>query len=196
MEEAAVEAQEGVEAPLVADGVEAEGEQVGEQGGVESVEQIPDLIVTRNLADAEERVAVGAGGLLVHTGAGSRGRRGTGRRTWRGRRQRHRRRRSACWSRSGDRAGRRRLVGSGPGESSTGNWKQRAHFMFESGVRKVKPPETGPLLPASAAAREIEKGQTEQLLIRSGQRSLGLTAPPKGTMKSLARAALDEIVCQ
>ena len=65
-EEAAVEAQEGVEAPLVADGVEAEGEEVGEQGGVETVEQIPDLIVTRNLADAEEGVAVGAGGLLVH----------------------------------------------------------------------------------------------------------------------------------
>ena len=65
-EEAAVEAQEGLEAPLVADGVEAEGEEVGEEGGVETVEQIPNLIVTRDLADAEEGVAVGAGRLLVH----------------------------------------------------------------------------------------------------------------------------------
>ena len=51
---------------MVADGVEAEGKQVGEAGGVEIVEQIPDRIVTRNLADAEEGAAVRAGGLLVH----------------------------------------------------------------------------------------------------------------------------------
>ena len=65
-EEAAVEAQEGIEAAVVADGVEAEREQVGEQIGVETVEEIPNLPVAGNLADAEEGVAVGAGGLLVH----------------------------------------------------------------------------------------------------------------------------------
>ena len=53
-------------------------------GGVESVEQIPDRIVTRNLADAEERVAVGPGGLLVRAaleveeGGGLEGERGEG----------------------------------------------------------------------------------------------------------------------
>ena len=65
-EQAAVEAQEGVEAAVVAEGVEAEGEQVGAAVGVETVEQIADRIVTGDLADAEEGVAVGTGGLLLH----------------------------------------------------------------------------------------------------------------------------------
>ena len=65
-EQAAVEAQEGVEAALVADGVEAEGEEIGEEGGIETVEQIANTVFTRDLADAEEGVAIGAGGLLEH----------------------------------------------------------------------------------------------------------------------------------
>ena len=150
-----------------------EGEEVGEEGGVETVEQIADLVVTRNLADTEEGVAVGVGGLLVHAaleveeGGGLEEERGEGRRP------RHRRRRSACWSRYGGRAGRRRLVGSGPeGTRALGHWKRGTHFMFESGARKVKPPETGPLLPAPQRLARQKKAK----LRTTARKSLAISA--------------------
>ena len=65
-EQAAAEALEGGEGALLADGVEAEGEQVGEQSGVRTVEQIADAVVAGDGLHAEEGVAVGAGGVLLH----------------------------------------------------------------------------------------------------------------------------------
>ncbi len=65
-EQAAAEALERGEGTLLADGAEAEGEQVGEAIGVHTVEQIADPVVAGDGLHAEEGVAVGAGGLLLH----------------------------------------------------------------------------------------------------------------------------------
>ena len=175
-EEAAVEAQEGLEAPLVADGVEAEGEEVGEEGGVETVEQIPNLIVTRDLADTEEGVTVGAGRLLVHValeveeGGGLEEERGEGAGRGIGDGV------ALVGAGTGVGAGRRRLVGSGPeGTRALGHWKRGTHFMFESGARKVKPPETGPLLPAPQRLARQKKAKLRTTGKRGGNSSSGTT---------------------
>ena len=65
-EEAASETQEGLEGALVAQGVKAQWEEVAEGIGSDAVEQVADLVVAGNALDAEEGLAVGAGGLLLH----------------------------------------------------------------------------------------------------------------------------------
>ena len=64
--QAAAEAFEGGEGALRAQGVEALGEEVGEQVGVEAVEEVADLVVTGDGLHAEEGVTVGAAGLFLH----------------------------------------------------------------------------------------------------------------------------------
>ena len=65
-EQVAVEPQEGCEGAVVAEGVEAEGEEVVEGGRVATIEQIADVIVARDAVHAEEGVAVGAEGLIEY----------------------------------------------------------------------------------------------------------------------------------
>ena len=65
-EQAASETQEGLEGALVAQGVKAQWEEVAEGIGSDAVEQVADLVVAGNALDAEEGLAVGAGGLLLH----------------------------------------------------------------------------------------------------------------------------------
>ena len=65
-EQAAAEALERGEGTLLADGAEAEGEQLGEAVGVHTVEQIADPVGAGDGLHAEERVAIGAGGFPLH----------------------------------------------------------------------------------------------------------------------------------
>ena len=61
---AAVEAEEGLEGPVVAGGSEAIGKQGGEAVGVVSVEEIPNGVVTRDVLDTEQGLAIGASGCF------------------------------------------------------------------------------------------------------------------------------------
>ena len=136
--EAAVEAQEGIEGTLVAGGLQAVGKQGGEVVGVVASEEIPDVVVARNVRDPEQGLAIGASGLLQHAaleveeGGGLEEEGGEG---------------------AGGSIGEAvALVGAGPGigqgggdlaesvEDGIQGRERRPHFMFESGVRKVKSP--------------------------------------------------------
>ena len=65
-EEAALEAQEGVEGAVAGEGVEAEREEGVEGVGGAAVEQGADGVVAGDLLDAEQGLAVGAGLLVLH----------------------------------------------------------------------------------------------------------------------------------
>ena len=65
-EQAASETQEGLEGAFVAQGVETAREEVAEGIGSDAVEQVTDLVVTRDLLHVEEGLAVRTGGLLLH----------------------------------------------------------------------------------------------------------------------------------
>ena len=64
--EAAVEAQEGVEGTVVAGGLQAVGKQGGEVVGVVAIEEIANGVVTGNVRDPEQGLAIGASGLQCH----------------------------------------------------------------------------------------------------------------------------------
>ena len=64
--QAAVETLEGGQRAVLADGIEAEREQLGEALGVHAIEQVADAVIARDGLHAEERVAIGAGALLLH----------------------------------------------------------------------------------------------------------------------------------
>ena len=65
-EQAAAEAFEGLQGAVLAQGVEAQGEEVAEGLRIDAVEQVADLVVARDAVDSEEGLAVGAGGLVQH----------------------------------------------------------------------------------------------------------------------------------
>ena len=65
-QQAAVEALEGGQCAVLADGSEAKREQVGAAVRVQPVEQVADAVIARDGLHAEERVAIGAGVLLLH----------------------------------------------------------------------------------------------------------------------------------
>ena len=65
-QQATAETLERGQGTLLADGVEAEREEVGKAVGVQPVQQVTNAVVTWDGLHTEERVAIGAGALLLH----------------------------------------------------------------------------------------------------------------------------------
>ena len=65
-QEATAEAFKGLEGAFLAQGVEAQREELAEGIGSDAVEQVADLVVVGDVADAEESLAVGEGGLVLN----------------------------------------------------------------------------------------------------------------------------------